>query len=153
MGLNRRQFIKRALLTLASVEVLWLVKEGVSKNANLANEQKWFKIGRVDDFQKGQTYSFLQQKFYLKRFNDGGFLAISLKCTHLGCLVNFNNESQGFVCPCHSSHFNEQGEVMSAPAPRPLDTFPVYIQKGELFADVSHPQKRTQYQKSQLTYA
>lgn len=44
--------------------------------------------------------------------------ALSLECTHLGCLVN--TTGQGFFCPCHGSEFGPLGEVYSGPATIPL---------------------------------
>lgn len=45
--------------------------------------------------------------------------ALSLTCTHLGCLVNVT--PTGLVCPCHGSTFSRAGEVLSGPAARRLD--------------------------------
>ena len=37
-------------------------------------------------------------------------------CPHNGCLLNYNQEKQKFVCPCHSSTFNLKGDCLSGPA-------------------------------------
>jgi len=49
---------------------------------------------------------------------ESGFSAISLTCTHLGCIVEQN--SGGFICPCHGSHFDENGKLMHGPAAKSL---------------------------------
>jgi len=52
-------------------------------------------------------------------YNNGGvYIAYSLVCTHLGCTVE--EDSQGFVCPCHGSRYNKDGEVLAGPAKEPL---------------------------------
>lgn len=152
MKLNRRQFIKRIIIGIASIEAILLIKDGISKKSVLNANSQLFSAGKLATFRPGHVYPFLQQKFYLKRFSDGGFMAISLKCTHLGCMVNYDSQTEGFSCPCHSSQFNAYGEVLSAPAPRPLDTFPVTAKDGELYVDLGSLQRRTSYNKSQLTY-
>ena len=50
--------------------------------------------------------------------DDGGFLALHRKCTHLGCTVPWNRAENRFVCPCHASAFDLAGDVVSAPASR-----------------------------------
>ncbi len=46
-----------------------------------------------------------------------------LRCTHLGCGIEFDQNSDGFVCPCHGATFNSQGEVTKGPAKENLTTF------------------------------
>lgn len=52
-------------------------------------------------------------------FRDAeGVYAISIVCTHLGCIVKPTTD--GFECPCHGSVFAADGSVVRGPAPRPL---------------------------------
>ncbi|RMG92248.1 MAG: ubiquinol-cytochrome c reductase iron-sulfur subunit [Zetaproteobacteria bacterium] len=53
------------------------------------------------------------------------WIAFSPKCPHLGCNVHWSSEEQQFLCPCHGSRFNLEGNVTGGPAPRGLDTLPV----------------------------
>lgn len=46
--------------------------------------------------------------------------AVSLRCTHLGCLVRFNAVESTWDCPCHGSRFDVEGNVLEGPAVRPL---------------------------------
>ncbi|MFD9292765.1 FAD-dependent oxidoreductase [Streptomyces sp. NPDC060030] len=54
------------------------------------------------------------------RDEDGTAHAVSARCTHLGCLVAFNEAETAWECPCHGSRFNIAGEVLQGPALRPL---------------------------------
>lgn len=56
---------------------------------------------------------------------SGGFSALSLVCTHLGCTVA--EESAGFSCPCHGSQYDSQGKVTRGPASKPLRTLRVEV--------------------------
>ncbi|NOU61323.1 ubiquinol-cytochrome c reductase iron-sulfur subunit [Marinifilum caeruleilacunae] len=152
MKVNRRKFIKRLLIVAASVEAIFLLKDGVSK-VDTSSSKDLFNAGRVDSFEKNKLYPFSTGQFFLKRYEDGGFLALSVKCTHLGCIINTNSKSGGFNCPCHASQFNQFGEVLSAPATRPLDIFPITIENGEIWVDTKKPVKRSNFSKSQLSYA
>jgi cytochrome b6-f complex iron-sulfur subunit len=63
---------------------------------------------------------------------DRGFLAFSRVCTHLGCLVRFDPERQVFICPCHGSTFDLDGNVISGPPPKPLPKISVRVEGNNL---------------------
>jgi nitrite reductase/ring-hydroxylating ferredoxin subunit len=51
----------------------------------------------------------------------GALHAVSLRCTHLGCLLRFNGAERSWDCPCHGSRFDVDGEVLEGPASKPLE--------------------------------
>ncbi|MCE7002719.1 FAD-dependent oxidoreductase [Kibdelosporangium philippinense] len=51
---------------------------------------------------------------------DGSEHAVSLRCTHLGCLLRFNAAETSWDCPCHGSRFDVDGNVLEGPATKPL---------------------------------
>jgi glycine/D-amino acid oxidase-like deaminating enzyme/nitrite reductase/ring-hydroxylating ferredoxin subunit len=51
---------------------------------------------------------------------DGTLYAVSLRCTHLGCLLRFNAAERSWDCPCHGSRFGVDGAVLEGPAVHPL---------------------------------
>lgn len=50
--------------------------------------------------------------------DENGIQAISLECTHLGCMLEPRNF--GFECPCHGSRFDPSGTALKGPAVRNL---------------------------------
>jgi cytochrome b6-f complex iron-sulfur subunit len=57
---------------------------------------------------------------------DNKCWALSRKCTHLGCKLNYHEDRDILECPCHQSRFNvETGEVVHGPAQKPLSFLPV----------------------------
>ena len=54
------------------------------------------------------------------RRDDGSLVAVSARCTHLGCLVRWNDAERSWDCPCHGSRFSSEGEVIHGPAVTPL---------------------------------
>lgn len=54
------------------------------------------------------------------RGEDGALREVSALCTHLGCVVAFNNAERTWDCACHGSRFTTDGSVIQGPATRPL---------------------------------
>ncbi len=46
------------------------------------------------------------------------------RCTHLGCVLDFDADVQTWDCPCHGSRYDADGTVVSGPANRPLRNLP-----------------------------
>jgi len=107
--------------------------------------------GQVDEFAPGTVNHIQQGRFFISRLEDGSFLALWHRCTHLGCTIPWREEEGRFNCPCHSSIFNTVGEVVSGPAPRPMDLFPIQIEEGQLIVDTSSPIQRDRFDPSQST--
>ena len=56
-----------------------------------------------------------------------GLLAFSRVCTHLGCLIDYNKDTEKLLCPCHAGTFNLDGNVVSGPPPKPLPKLPLKV--------------------------
>ncbi len=84
-------------------------------------------LGQVDDFPPGSRTPLPQVPALLVR-TEAGFTALSLRCTHLGCTLDAQDE--GFACPCHGSLFDEEGRVLRGPAAQALVRLPVTISES-----------------------
>lgn len=56
-----------------------------------------------------------------------GVTALSLVCTHQGCIVQWREGKQEFYCPCHDGLFDRNGDVLGGPPPMPLEQFQAKI--------------------------
>jgi Rieske Fe-S protein len=54
--------------------------------------------------------------------SQGKRRAVSALCTHMGCVVNWNNAESSWDCPCHGSRFAPDGTVVHGPATKDLAT-------------------------------
>ncbi|MEE1753216.1 FAD-dependent oxidoreductase [Streptomyces sp. SP18CS02] len=61
------------------------------------------------------------RRLAVHRDTTGRLHALSARCTHLGCIVHFNDGEQAWECPCHGSRFDIDGKVVQGPALRPLE--------------------------------
>lgn len=65
---------------------------------------------------------------------EQGITAFSAICTHLGCIVAFDEAANNIVCPCHDGRFNAvNGSVDSGPPPAPLEPVTVSVEDDEIF--------------------
>jgi glycine/D-amino acid oxidase-like deaminating enzyme/nitrite reductase/ring-hydroxylating ferredoxin subunit len=51
---------------------------------------------------------------------EGTLHAVSARCTHMGCIVQWNGPQSTWDCPCHGSRFEANGAVIEGPATAPL---------------------------------
>ena len=155
---SRRSFLNilwAALGLAALAEFLWLAfsflwpakpgsAEGQANTVVPAGLLASFEPGTVTAFQRGE--------FYLARLDDGGLLALSCKCTHLGCTVPWVEKEKKFLCPCHASAFDITGNVINSPAARALDTFPLAIENNIVKVDTGRRIKRSGFEPKQVVY-
>ena len=52
---------------------------------------------------------------------DGTLNKVSARCTHLGCIVAWNDAEKSWDCPCHGSRFAADGTVLQGPAVSDLE--------------------------------
>ena len=155
----RRRFLARIAALFGGLAVLeagWIATTflGTRRKVNAAPAESAVRVaGPVERFEPGSVTAFSEGHFYLARLDDGGFLALHRKCTHLGCTVPWNASERRFACPCHGSAFDIQGDVLSAPATRALDRFAVQIDNGIVKVDTSTPIRRASFEAEQVTRA
>ena len=153
---TRRDFLKLGLGALSALALLEIGGASLVflKPRSLAGEFGGVvTAGLVDSFPAGSVVEFTNGRFFLVRSNDGGFLAVYRRCTHLGCTVEWEAQKNRFFCPCHASSFDLHGNVENAPAPRALDTFPVAIDAGQVIVDTGAIQTRDAFAPDQLVYS
>jgi cytochrome b6-f complex iron-sulfur subunit len=63
--------------------------------------------------------------------------ALSIICTHLGCIPSWLPNDRKFKCPCHGSGFKPNGTNFEGPAPRPLERFKIYLDGDQVIVDRS----------------
>ena len=72
-----------------------------------------FKGLKPEDYPEGPTF-LPDLRVFL--FHEGKkFHAVSAVCTHLRCILNYDRERHGFICPCHAGRFDLAGNVLGGP--------------------------------------
>jgi len=123
-SISRRDFLKLTLDSLLAFGGL-LGLGGLIRFLSYKTEPPQpteFDLGLAENYKPDSVTTFPEIPAALFH-RDGGFTALSLVCTHLGCTVEV--QLDGFACPCHGSLFNSSGYPVKGPAVAPLKTFRV----------------------------
>jgi len=141
--ISRRDFMKvttgaiGGIITLAvGVPVIgYLIDPALRAGA----KEAWIPIGKLEKIPIGTPtpFSFTRTQvngwertgtsfggFVIRKSEDPkDILILSSRCTHLGCSVSWQEDTQKFACPCHDARFDKAGKVLDGPPPRPLDQY------------------------------
>ncbi len=110
--LSRKEFLKK-ISFLLFVPLIWLWDSSVKQVINKNNSANTILI--PSDLPSG--VSFFGKAAAVKVNNRLDIFSTS--CTHLGCRIK-QVENGKFICPCHGSEFDYQGEVVKGPAAKSL---------------------------------
>lgn len=121
---SRRDFLGKAsiIASLAAVGAVLVNSLRLVKPRLLPEASSKFSIGLPDEYPAGTSQP-IDGRNLLIVSTEEGIGAISLICTHLGCVVL--PDKKGFKCPCHGSKFDGSGKVLAGPAPGPLPWFSI----------------------------
>lgn len=95
------------------------IKENVTVASSLLKD--WLFYGNVDELKdikvgEGKTLKLKDERVAAYRDKNEQLHIVSAVCTHLGCIVHWNNGEKSWDCPCHGSRFSVDGEVLEGPA-------------------------------------
>lgn len=115
---------------------LWLLLKLIF--APLTPEERGgeFSAGPLENFAVGSVTHLRPKQLFVARLPTT-VLALSHNCTHQDCVLGYVPERQVLLCPCHGAQFSLTGEVLSGPAPRPLDRYTVMVRAGQVIIDTA----------------
>lgn len=147
---KRRTFFKSGIAFISGVISLAMAVPLIGSAIAPAfkkGQKKWVDLGLVDllkgarhkkinyTFQSkdGWVQATRERSVYVTDEGGGRFLVFSRVCTHLGCLVRWDEKKRHYHCPCHGGIFDEVGNVIAGPPPRPLERLRVKVENGVLY--------------------
>ena len=141
LAVNRREFLNFAwlaslgFLTVSFAGITLLFAMPIFKEGEFGGVVTIGPASELPEKDAGPQ-NFPKVKFWLANSSEG-VTALYKVCTHLGCLYSWRDQEFKFVCPCHGSQFEKDGDYIQGPAPRSLDQFVVQAvdpQTGEVVA-------------------
>ena len=153
-SVSRRDFMNTAIWAIggfisaafAIPAIVYVVAPALQKN----QLEEWVRLGSTDKVELGtptlfkanierQTGWIVNEEeisAYVLTENGRDYVAMSNICTHLGCRVRWISDQSQFFCPCHNAIFDEEGQVVSGPPPRPLDRYETKVENNQIFIKV-----------------
>lgn len=94
-------------------------EENISVAGHLLKDYLFY--GEVDELKEikageGKTIKLNDEHLAAFRDPQGKLHVVSGICTHMGCVVHWNNSEKSWDCPCHGSRFSIAGKVLEGPA-------------------------------------
>jgi Rieske Fe-S protein len=142
---GRRRFLGGIIAAIQAAigGTLGVVMGGAVLSPGLARrDASWLPAGRLTDLainqptpvmlrlerQDGYQRVIARRAVFLVR-NGESVTALDSTCTHLGCRVSWNSETQQLKCPCHGGTYDRNGQVTSGPPPAPLARFTTRVEQ------------------------
>ncbi len=97
-----------------------IAKEGADFSLRFALDRIRHRTGDVPEPGEGLIAGSGREQHAVYRDPEGEVHRLSARCTHLGCIVAWNDAERTWDCPCHGSRFGPTGEVIQGPAVSPL---------------------------------
>ena len=120
---SRREFFRHlswSVLSFAGLAAVPFVLSSIIPRKVIENRR--VRIGKPGDFPINRMTYLPESRIFILR-DHKGVAAMSAICTHLGCVVD--QDTSGFICPCHGSSYNSDGQVLTGPAPKNLSWYQV----------------------------
>jgi cytochrome b6-f complex iron-sulfur subunit len=141
---DRRKFLENSLGVLTGVVALMTLGGIVSVFGSVVYPPKrniegkiklgWLKVGNLKELQEEipKLVEYGEDKVFLVKIKNGEVLALNAACTHLGCLLVWNEKEKKYKCPCHAGAFAVDGKRLYGPPPRDMDKFNVKLVGGSI---------------------
>jgi len=144
--MDRRQFLSFVGLGLIASSLPVAIAACSSKNKNNQtnsnpdnnnNNNNLINLGLISKLeQEGQLLNKDQEIIVIKNPDNDQLIALSAKCDHKGCLVNWKPDQKIFECPCHEAQFAIDGKVLKKPATSDLKIYSAINQNGSIFVKI-----------------
>ena len=122
-GIPRRELLSWIWLiaaTAAAAKATELTYSFV-RTSRAAQRHTRFDAGTVADLgaMGDAPQPFPEGRFWVAQTPEG-VAALDGVCTHLDCLLGWDEQVHEFICPCHGSHYDTSGRIRKGPAPKNL---------------------------------
>lgn len=151
--MNRREFMSWVSVGMLASSLPVILAACNAENQSSSTKKTEIKLDtsvREDGFQALGTLEKLEEKGFItdkknaeksviifRNPDTEEIVAFDSMCTHQACSVEFNATEKLLICPCHSSKFALDGQVVAKPAEKPLTPFEIKQEDNLILVKVS----------------
>lgn len=110
-------------------------KEFFKHNTDVAKHliKDYLKSGDLEEVKagEGKVITYEGEKYGISKDEQGNITAVTAICSHMGCVVHWNDNEKTWDCPCHGSRFHSTGHIIEGPAVNGLERFELEGKEGE----------------------
>jgi Rieske Fe-S protein len=133
---TRRRFLSAITSSIMGAigGILAFIGGGAVLSSSVGRQEDWLAASALHDLpeheptpvtisvmrQDGYRTALQRRTIFLVKTSESEVAAFDATCTHLGCLVAWDQQGQVFKCPCHGGVYDRTGAVMDGPPPEPL---------------------------------
>ena len=138
--ITRRRFlfyILGGMFSIFGISILNIFAQYVwPPKGSSGEESNTLEAGNEEDIplNTAKIVQFKKKPVIIIHLNEG-FKSFSAVCTHLGCIVKWDEQKKNIFCPCHAGFFDTDGNVISGPPPSPLQKVTVKIINRRIFLE------------------
>ena len=150
---ERRRFLSRVINTIHGVigGTIGVILGGAILSPIFARrEESWLTAGNLTDLpenrptpvtirvarEDGYNQVIDRRTVFLVKTGESQVTALDSTCTHLGCRVSWDAETQELKCPCHGGVYDATGAVKAGPPPAPLATLMTRVEGNQVLVQL-----------------
>lgn len=97
--------------------------------------ERVIRVGPLDALPVGQAQLVRRgrEPLFVIRSGEESLVGLAGVCTHLHCVLQWDDEQEQLQCPCHEGAFDANGNVLKGPAARGLRRYRVETRLGEIY--------------------
>ncbi|MEL6929300.1 MAG: Rieske (2Fe-2S) protein [Cyanobacteria bacterium J06600_6] len=124
-------YLSVALAACTDSETLTENEEDIS-----VTESELLTIGTIAQLEESGFLLNEESTIMVIKDKNGKLVAVNPTCTHQGCTVEWQNDENVLLCPCHAAKFTADGKVLAEPAPSPLPTYEAIAEQGQVIVKI-----------------
>lgn len=110
----------------------WLTAANLSDLPDGRPTPVTIRVAREDGYQQVID----RRTVFLVKNGESEVTALDSTCTHLGCRVSWDADTQELKCPCHGGVYDATGAVKAGPPPAPLPRLSTRIDGNQVLVQL-----------------